>query len=92
MMKTKLNINNQIHVVEVAADTPLLWVLKDTLKFKGTKFGCGKAQCDACTVNINGQAQRSCVTPVSYVVGKQIHTINDRANDEDIYTYLVKHK
>ncbi len=57
------------------ADTPLLWVLRDELKLKGTKFGCGIAMCGACTVHINGTATRSCVTPVSTVAGKSITTI-----------------
>ena len=70
-----LSINGQTHNVEVEPDTPLLWVLRDSLGMTGTKFGCGIAQCGACTVHINGVATRSCSTPVSAAEGKQITTI-----------------
>lgn len=70
-----LNINDQEMRVDVAADTPLLWVLRDTLQLTGTKFGCGMAMCGACTVHMGGQAIRSCVTPVSAAVGAKIQTI-----------------
>ncbi len=70
-----LNINNQEMRVDVAPDTPLLWVLRDTLKLTGTKFGCGMAMCGACTVHLGGQAIRSCVTPVSAAVGAKVQTI-----------------
>ena len=60
---------------ELPADTPLLWVIRDELGLTGTKFGCGIAQCGACTVHVNGQPTRSCVTPVSAVKGKKITTI-----------------
>jgi isoquinoline 1-oxidoreductase alpha subunit len=65
-----LNINSEHVTVNVDADTPLLWVLRDELDLKGTKFGCGKAQCGACTVHVNNNAVRSCVLPVSAVKGK----------------------
>ena len=68
-----LNINGQKHAVEVPPDMPLLWVLRDVVGLTGTKFGCGIAQCGACTVHLNGQAVRSCVTPVA-VVGEQAIT------------------
>lgn len=70
-----LNVNGER--VELAADpdTPLLWVLRDYLALTGTKYGCGMALCGACTVHVNGQAIRSCVTPVSSVTGKKITTI-----------------
>ena len=71
----KLNINGQEHSVEADADMPLLWVLRDVLNLTGTKFGCGIAQCGACTVHVNGNPVRSCVTPVSSVQGKRITTI-----------------
>lgn len=64
-MSFDLQVNGQRHTVDVAADTPLLWVLRDTLGLTGTKFGCGVAQCGACTVHVNGVATRACVTPVS---------------------------
>lgn len=62
-------------------DTPLLWVIRDELKLKGTKFGCGIAQCGACTVHIDGTAMRSCVTPVASVAGKAITTIEGLVSD-----------
>jgi len=68
-----LNINGQKHAVEVPPDMPLLWVLRDVVGLTGTKFGCGIAQCGACTVHLNGQAVRACVTPVA-VVGEQAIT------------------
>jgi isoquinoline 1-oxidoreductase alpha subunit len=72
MANFTLNINNQQVIVNVDADTPLLWVLRDELELKGAKFGCGKAQCGACTVHLNGNAVRSCVLPVSSVKGKVV--------------------
>ena len=74
-----LSINGQTHNIEVEPDTPLLWVLRDSLGMTGTKFGCGIAQCGACTVHINGVATRSCSTPVSAAEGKQITTIEGLA-------------
>lgn len=68
-------VNNEPKKVEVEPDTPLLWVLRDTLGLVGTKFGCGIAMCGACTVHMNGQAIRSCVTKVSEVAGRDITTI-----------------
>lgn len=70
-----LNINNRDLRVDVAPDTPLLWVLRDSLQLTGTKFGCGMSLCGACTVHINGQPVRSCVTPVSAAVEAKIVTI-----------------
>ena len=74
-MATKLEVNGRAVTVEAEPDTPLLWVLRDELHMTGTKFGCGMAQCGACTVHIDGQATRSCVTPVSAVAGRKITTI-----------------
>jgi isoquinoline 1-oxidoreductase subunit alpha len=71
----KLKINGTEHELDVEDDAPLLWVIRDEVGLTGTKFGCGIAQCGACTVHIDGNAQRSCVTPVSSVVGKEITTI-----------------
>jgi len=68
-------VNGKRRTVDVAANTPLLWVLRDSLGLTGTKFGCGIAQCGACTVHINGQAVRSCVMPVSAVGANAITTI-----------------
>ena len=70
-----LNINGRPHEVDVPPDMPLLWVLRDVVGLTGTKFGCGVAACGACTVQLEGQAIRSCVTPVSAVGGKAILTI-----------------
>lgn len=71
----ELKINGQTHQVEIEPDTPLLWVLRDELGMTGTKYGCGLAQCGACTVLVDGQATRSCVTPVETVTGTEIMTI-----------------
>jgi isoquinoline 1-oxidoreductase subunit alpha len=74
-----LTINGQTHNFEVEPDTPLLWVLRDTLGLTGTKFGCGIAQCGACTVHVDGVAMRSCSVPVAAVAGKTITTIEGLA-------------
>ncbi len=71
----KLQVNGTDHEVEAAPDMPLLWVLRDLMGLTGTKFGCGIAQCGACTVHIDGAPLRACVTPVSAVAGKKITTI-----------------
>lgn len=73
--RMQLNINDQSHKLSTDPSTPLLWVLRDELQLTGTKFGCGIAACGACTVHVNGQAVRSCVTPVSAVAGQKIKTI-----------------
>src|ERR1700688_31145 len=70
-----LHINGSERKVDVASETPLLWVLRDTLELTGTKFGCGAGFCGACTVHIEGEAIRSCSTPVSQVSGKNVTTI-----------------
>ena len=74
-MSTQLTINGRAVTVQAEPDTPLLWVIRDELHMTGTKFGCGMAQCGACTVHIDGRATRSCVTPVSAVAGRKITTI-----------------
>ena len=74
-MPHTLTINGKARSVDVDDDTPLLWVLRDVLGMTGTKFGCGAALCGACTVHINGAPTRSCITPVSSVVGKKVTTI-----------------
>ena len=74
-MSITLTINGTPHTVEAEPDTPLLWVLRDHLGLTGTKFGCGVAQCGACTVHVDGKTRRSCVTPISTLSGKQITTI-----------------
>ena len=70
-----LSINGKTRKVDAAPDTPLLWVLRDSLHLTGTKFGCGIAQCGACTVHLDGQPVRSCSTPVSAAAGKKVTTI-----------------
>jgi isoquinoline 1-oxidoreductase alpha subunit len=72
---TTLTVNGAARTVESEPDTPLLWVLRDELKLTGTKYGCGIAQCGACTVHVDGQPKRSCVTPISEVASKRITTI-----------------
>ena len=75
-------LNGEERHVDVAPDTPLLWVIRETLGLTGTKFGCGAAQCGACTVHVDGTAQRSCVTPVEMVAGSDIVTIEGLAGPE----------
>jgi len=77
----QLDINGQVHTFDAQPDMPLLWVLRDALHMTGTKFGCGLALCGACTVHVNGQPVRSCITQVSTVVGKKITTIEGIATD-----------
>jgi isoquinoline 1-oxidoreductase alpha subunit len=74
-------VNGQPATVDVDPSTPLLWVLRENLRLTGTKYGCGMAQCGACTVHIDGQAARSCVAPVSRVAGKEVTTIEGLSAD-----------
>jgi isoquinoline 1-oxidoreductase alpha subunit len=74
-MAYKITVNGKEHTVDVDGDTPLLWVLRDTLGLTGTKFGCGISMCGACTVHVNGSATRSCVTPISSVGAASVTTI-----------------
>jgi isoquinoline 1-oxidoreductase alpha subunit len=78
----KLNVNGKAVVVDDAPDTPLLWVIRDTVGLTGTKFGCGVAQCGACTVLVDGEAMRSCSVPVSSVAGKHVTTIEGLASGD----------
>ena len=80
-MPIEFTLNGKPQRVNVAPNMPLLWVLRDTLGMTGTKFGCGMALCGACTVHINGEAMRSCVTPVSSVAGKHVVTIEGLSED-----------
>jgi isoquinoline 1-oxidoreductase subunit alpha len=82
-MATTFTLNGKSQTVDVSPEMPLLWVLRDTLNLTGTKFGCGMALCGACTVHINGEAARSCITPVSSVGGKKITTIEGLSADGD---------
>ena len=81
MAEYTLNINGQSKTVNVESDTPLLWVLRDSLSMVGTKYGCGIAQCGACTVHVDGQAVRSCSTPISSLGAKKITTIEGLSED-----------
>lgn len=82
-MTTTLNVNGQSQTLDVDPSTPVLWALRDTLGLDGTKFGCGAAQCGACTVHLDGQAIRSCVMPVAAVEGKRITTIEAVTGGDD---------
>ena len=74
-MKVTFTVNGAARTVDVPADMPLLWVLRDVLDLKGTKYGCGESLCGACTVHVNGEAQRSCQIPASAISGRRVTTI-----------------
>ena len=76
-----VNVNGKEESIDIPPETPLLWVVRDSLGLTGTKFGCGAALCGACTVNVNGEAVRSCVTPVKDVVGRKVTTIEGLSPD-----------
>jgi isoquinoline 1-oxidoreductase alpha subunit len=80
-MGMKLDINGAVREVEASSDMPLLWVLRDLLQLSGTKYGCGMAQCGACTVHLDGKPVRSCVTPVSSVGARKVTTIEGLSAD-----------
>lgn len=82
-MNKSIIINGKKHDIDVDGDMPLLWFLRDHLEFTGTKFGCGSGLCGACTVHVNGQAVRSCVTPISSVASKEITTIEGLSKNGD---------
>jgi isoquinoline 1-oxidoreductase alpha subunit len=93
---TTLQVNGRAQQLDVDPSTPVLWALRDTLGLTGTKFGCGAALCGACTVHVDGQAVRSCVTPVSSVEGKKITTIEAITGGTDrvgkaVHAAWVKH-
>jgi aerobic-type carbon monoxide dehydrogenase small subunit (CoxS/CutS family) len=81
MASISFQVNGKPRTVDVSPDTPLLWVLRDTLQLTGTKYGCGISQCGACTVHVDGDPTRSCVTPVSAIAGKSITTIEGLSLD-----------
>ncbi|WP_422360007.1 (2Fe-2S)-binding protein [Reichenbachiella sp.] len=83
MAQFTLNINSNTHQVDVAPDTPLLWVLRDHIDLVGTKFGCGIGQCGACTVHLDGVATRSCLLPISSIADKSITTIEGLSENGD---------
>ena len=93
MSKYKLVVNNEAHEVDVSPEMPLLWLLRDKLKLTGTKYGCGIAQCGACTVHVNGIAVRSCVLPVSAVSGPvtTIEGLADGGNLHPLQSAWIKH-
>jgi isoquinoline 1-oxidoreductase alpha subunit len=80
-----LTINGKSHEVDADPDTPLLWVLREWIGMTGTKYGCGIAQCGACTVHVDGAAMRSCMLPVSAAAGKQITTIEGLAQNGNLH-------
>ncbi|HEY7292530.1 MAG TPA: (2Fe-2S)-binding protein [Vicinamibacterales bacterium] len=84
-MPITLTINGQSHAVDVDPDSPLLWAIRDTLGLTGTKFGCGIAECGACTVLVDGRAERSCMFPVSSAEGTAITTIEGLAKDGTLH-------
>ena len=93
---TTLNVNGRPHRVDADPSTPVLWALRDDLGLTGTKFGCGAAQCGACTVHLDGQAIRSCITPIASVEGRRITTIEAVAAGQDrvgaaVHAAWVKH-
>jgi isoquinoline 1-oxidoreductase alpha subunit len=81
----RLTVNDRVHEVDVDPDTPLLWVLRETVGLTGTKYGCGIGQCGACTVHVDGEAVRSCATPVSAVGEAKITTIEGLARNGDLH-------
>src|ERR1700754_955399 len=83
MASLAIRVNGEKHAVEAAPDTPLLYVLRNELDLRGTRFGCGLSQCGACTVQVDGKAIRSCVTPVSGVVGKKITTLEGLGTEKE---------
>jgi isoquinoline 1-oxidoreductase subunit alpha len=93
---SKLNVNGREYTVDIDPGTPILWALRDSLGMTGTKFGCGAALCGACTVHLDGQAVRSCTTPISAAGGKAIRTIEAITDRSDkvgaaVYAAWVRH-
>ena len=86
----RLTVNNKAYQVDVDPSTPLLWAIREQVGLTGTKYGCGVAQCGACTVHIDGVAMRSCVMPVSAAAGKKITTIEGLATGNDVCTRCRK--
>lgn len=84
-MKISFTINGNPQTVDVDGHTPLLWVVRDVLDLKGTKFGCGKAACGACTLHVNGEAIRSCSYPIQAVAGKEVTTIEGLSDGENLH-------
>ena len=80
-MPYKLTVNGRPATVDVHEDTPLLWVIRDVLNLHGTKYGCGMALCGCCTVHLNGEAVRSCTTPITHAAGKHVTTLEGLSED-----------
>ncbi len=93
-MAISFNLNGSTVSVQAEPDTPLLWVIRDEIGLTGTKFGCGMAQCGACTVHLNGNAIRSCQTPVSSVAGKNVATVESLSadNSHPLQKAWIKHQ
>jgi isoquinoline 1-oxidoreductase alpha subunit len=81
MQPVTIQVNSETYIVEAAPDTPLLWVLRDNLGLTGTKFGCGRGLCGACTVHLDGEAHRACSIPLSNAIGREIITIEGLSPD-----------
>jgi isoquinoline 1-oxidoreductase alpha subunit len=81
----RLTVNGRSHTIDVDSDTPLLWVLRDTLGLTGTRYGCGIAQCGACTVHVDGKPIRSCSLPVSALADREVTTIEGLASDDALH-------
>ncbi len=84
-MKFTFNINGTSQTVDIDKNTPLLWVVRDVLNLKGTKFGCGKAACGACTLHVDGESVRSCSYPIHFVEGKNVRTIEGLADGDNLH-------
>ncbi len=84
-MAVRLTVNGDVRSLDVEGDTPLLWVIRDELGLKGTKFGCGAGLCGACTVHLNGQPVRSCSTPLELAAGSEVTTIEGLGNPDRLH-------
>ena len=90
-MAVRVTINGEARTLEADADTPLLWALRDELHLTGTKYGCGVAQCGACTVHVNGQPMRACITPISLLDGAKVTTIEGLGGEHPLQKAWVEH-
>jgi len=85
MTAVSLTVNGEKYEADVASDTPLLWVLRDNFGLTGTKYGCGIAQCGACTVHLDGQPVQACTTPISQAAGRKVATVEGLAGNDDLH-------
>jgi isoquinoline 1-oxidoreductase alpha subunit len=90
-MAVRVTINGEARTLQAEPDTPLLWALRDELHLTGTKYGCGVAQCGACTVHVNGQPMRACVTPIAMLEGAQVTTIEGLGGEHPLQKAWVAH-